>query len=218
MESVCKELQEELQAREQVVADKPPPSTNVGKNECQVPHTATTLVSSATPGTPSCCYCRQGHTSRDCNVATQVEARRQILLKSGRWFACLRRGHMTRECHSKFRCSGCGKKHHMSLCPGDSLGMGKSSGLGQGVESSQREATAGVQSSEPKHPCKLNVNAPPFPLHRFTWQQTRQYSFGLLWPPDATPINPLSARKFELSLTSAANDPASLNRLQEDCR
>ena len=41
---------------------------------------------------------------------------------------------MTQECHSKLRCSGCGKKLLVSLCSGDSLGMGKSSG---GVEPSQ---------------------------------------------------------------------------------
>ena len=71
---------------------------------------------------------------------------------------------MTRECHSKLRCSGCGKKHHVSLCHEDSLGTGKSSGLGQGVESSPREATAGAEPQAPK----LNVNAPPFPHQNTT--------------------------------------------------
>ena len=64
------------------------------------PATATTLMSGTVPTYTlrACCYCRQAHPSAKCPTVTLVEARKDILRKSGRCFSCLRRGHMSRDC------------------------------------------------------------------------------------------------------------------------
>ena len=41
---------------------------------------------------------------------------KQALMKSGRCFVCLRKGHLGRQCRSKLRCVVCGGKHHPSIC------------------------------------------------------------------------------------------------------
>ena len=49
---------------------------------------------------------------------TDIAARRAILRKKGKCFACLKSGHIVRHCPSKFRCPKCGNNHHVSLCEG----------------------------------------------------------------------------------------------------
>ncbi len=111
LDTLMKELQDELQARERVVLAKPSANTIVGKGGQQSPHTAAALVSGIRGGASSCCYCQQGHSSRDCKMVTQPEARKQVLHKSGRCFVCLRAGHISRECRSKSRCGKCNRRH-----------------------------------------------------------------------------------------------------------
>jgi len=171
LDVLLKELQEELQARERVVVDKPSSNTtrNSGRSH---PHTAAALVSSVSPGTTSCCYCQQAHPSRDCKVVTQAEARKQILRKSGRCFVCLRHGHLSRECRSKSRCSKCAKKHHTSICMGESSGAGRSLNRDQGAESSQSgpkvNSPVGQSQDAAASGSRLNVNAPSFPAQNTT--------------------------------------------------
>ena len=117
---LLKVFHEELQARERVVTDKSTSSTAdvslIGTSGKQASHTATTLVLGASS---SCCYCQQAHLSKDCRVVTQIEARRQILQRSGRCCVCLHAGHISRDCRSESRCSQCGEKHHTSICLGE---------------------------------------------------------------------------------------------------
>ena len=77
--------------------------------------TATTLLSSSLT-MPKCSYCRLNHPSVSCKTVVDVAARRQILRKTGRCFVCLRKNHMSRECHSNNKCSSCGGRHHTSIC------------------------------------------------------------------------------------------------------
>ena len=76
--------------------------------------TATALLSSGSI-IPKCSYCRQNHSSASCRSVTDVAARKQISWKTGQCFACLRRNHMSRECHSNARCSDCEGRHHTSI-------------------------------------------------------------------------------------------------------
>ena len=112
-----KEMEQEIEARERAQANPANPnataSNQPSKRQTQDQHTAAALLSGAFD--PRCCYCQQAHLSGTCKVVTQVDARKQILRKSGRCFSCLRRGHLSREC-TKSRCSKCGGKHHFTIC------------------------------------------------------------------------------------------------------
>ena len=80
------------------------------------PSNAATLLTGHGSG-PTCTYCQQAHPSTSCGVITQLQARRQVLQKTGRCFICLRRGHISRECRSNLGCSKYKGRHHISICP-----------------------------------------------------------------------------------------------------
>ena len=104
LDILLKELGDESQARERVVVDKPTLDSSSAKGE-RTPPTAATLVAGTGPACSTCCYCHQDHLPKDCRVVSQVEARKQILLKAGRCFNCLRRSHRSQDCRSKTRCT-----------------------------------------------------------------------------------------------------------------
>lgn len=66
---------------------------------------------------PTCTYCKQGHPSDSCKMVTNPAARKDILIKQGRCFVCLRKDHLSRNCPSKNECFKCKGKHHISICP-----------------------------------------------------------------------------------------------------
>ena len=110
-------IEEEITARERVSAGQSRPPARQSMSEQKPPPTATALVS----GEPSnvqtpCCYCDQLHSPNDCNSVTRVDARKQLLRRSGRCFSCLRRGHLSRDCRSTTRCRSCRGRHHTSIC------------------------------------------------------------------------------------------------------
>ena len=74
------------------------------------------MVSNTVPSVVSCCYYQQHHPSGTCTTVTQVDARKQILKRSGCCFCCLKRGHLGRDCRSTVRCSVCNGHHHRSIC------------------------------------------------------------------------------------------------------
>ena len=92
--------------------------TNQRRNAEQHLPTATTLVSNVVPSQPTCCFCQKLHPPSKCTTVTQVEARKQILKRSGWCFCCLKRDHLSRECRSSIRSSNCKARHHTSICPG----------------------------------------------------------------------------------------------------
>ena len=110
-------IEEELEARERIGASQGRPF--IRKSEHKTPPTATTLVSggSTSAQTPhTCCYCDKSHSPNDCDVITQVEARKQSLRRNGRCYSCLRKGHRSRDCRSSSRCHTCRGRHHTSIC------------------------------------------------------------------------------------------------------
>ena len=105
----------ELEVRERAtVASIEPaaPSRKAGK----VDPTISSLLTGNVPSDPVCCYCGQSHTSDSCKAVSSFEARRQILLRSGRCFVCLRKGHVGKNCRSTYKCSSCNGRHHSSIC------------------------------------------------------------------------------------------------------
>ena len=112
LDTIMKALAEEIQARERATAMQP--SVSRSRSIKEIPVSATLLTDSASG--PFCSYCHQSHQSNLCQMVTQPQARKQLLLKAGRCFNCLRQGHMTRNCRSRARCTKCGEKHHVSIC------------------------------------------------------------------------------------------------------
>ncbi len=112
LDALLKVVGQEVEARERTLASSSQPGKSSKIDRGQ--HTAAALMSGSS--NPSCCYCRQLHSSSTCKVVTQTEARKQILRRSGRCFNCLRRGHIGRECRSAGRCHRCGGRHHASIC------------------------------------------------------------------------------------------------------
>ncbi|XP_003391348.1 PREDICTED: uncharacterized protein LOC100639084, partial [Amphimedon queenslandica] len=77
-------------------------------------HTGATLFSG---GDNYCCYCKaQGHNPESCRRVSSVEERRQILRRVGRCFICLRKGHISSKCRSRWKCMKCKEQHHTSIC------------------------------------------------------------------------------------------------------
>ena len=71
--------------------------------------------------TPKCCFCQQEHPSRGCKTVVDIEARRAVIRRTGRCFVCLRKGHISQNCHSKIKCQACKGRHHVAVCPGPSV-------------------------------------------------------------------------------------------------
>ena len=88
-------------------------SSHPKRGSGRTPPTAATLL---TGDFPRCCFCGQVNLAENCARVGTAEERKQMLFKSGRCFVCLRRGHLVRQCRSKSRCTGCGGRHHVSIC------------------------------------------------------------------------------------------------------
>ena len=66
---------------------------------------------------PFCDFCKKtNHMPQNCKTVTKPEARRSILLKEGKCFVCLAKGHITSKCKLAKKCGKCEKMHHVSLC------------------------------------------------------------------------------------------------------
>ena len=129
MEDLLREFQKEVEARERVAhvtagelharsgenfsAHK---NTRPERSEKTRPPTAAGLLTTDQEAT--CIFCSGKHFTSACTVVTEVATRREILLKSGRCFVCLGKGHMAKKCKSKKKCAQCKRRHHRSLCEG----------------------------------------------------------------------------------------------------
>ena len=63
-----------------------------------------------------CVFCNGEHFSASCPVVVTAANRKEILLKSGRCFNCLKTRHKLRDCDSLKNCRYCHKRHHQSIC------------------------------------------------------------------------------------------------------
>ncbi len=82
LDSLMKAIEDEVSARERVTNQSRPPTR---RNEHRPPPSATSLVSSGT--TSSNTHCDQLHSPGTCSKVPQIEARKQILRRSGRCFS-----------------------------------------------------------------------------------------------------------------------------------
>ena len=87
-------FQKELDARERAAVSTT--STFQGKKPVKDVPTASSLLTG--DSTINCCFCGQSHTSEVCAKVTDVGHRKQILIKAGRCFLCLRKHHLSKNC------------------------------------------------------------------------------------------------------------------------
>ena len=114
LERLMRIFEQEIDARERAFV----PTSQANVRKSRVP-TASTLLAN-NPGSNShrvvCVYCEKDHVSSSCNTITDAAARKELLCKSGRCFVCLKRHHLSRDCHSNFNCKKCRGHHHVSIC------------------------------------------------------------------------------------------------------
>ena len=67
-----------------------------------------------------CVFCPGNHKSEECSEVIAPHNRKNILMKSGKCFICLRVGHRSFKCFSKAKCKNCKGRHHVAICSANS--------------------------------------------------------------------------------------------------
>ena len=124
LDNIMHALEDELKARERAVPhDECQLSGGIqGFSKAQTRSTTSALF--AGHSGPTCTYCKQSHPSNACKIVTNSAARKDLLIKQGRCFVCLRKDHLSRNCPSKNQCFKCKGRHHISICPSDGSNEG----------------------------------------------------------------------------------------------
>ena len=130
LKDILSEFQKELQLRENCqqvpgdVTNKEPRFPNPPRRgpSDQFSTTSALFADGAknTHQGPWCTYCKGTHPSVNCNVVTEISARKQMHRQKGKCFKCLRAGHLANQCGNGKACHICGLRHHASIC--ESLG------------------------------------------------------------------------------------------------
>ena len=67
---------------------------------------------------PVCMFCKGPHLTHTCESVTDQQKRLEIIKRENLCFNCLAH-HKVAQCQSRFRCKKCKKKHHTTLCNGE---------------------------------------------------------------------------------------------------
>ena len=110
LDSLLKVLEKEIEARERAAMN----TSAQPRKPVRDYSTAAALLSDTS--SPLCAFCDQPHYSTHCRVVTDHQKRKQLLLKGGRCFICLKKGHLSRDSQSSRGCYNCGGRHHSSIC------------------------------------------------------------------------------------------------------
>ena len=62
-----------------------------------------------------CLFCSGPHKAQDCKKF-DLKKRKEFLMKEGRCFRCLKKGHLSRNCPSNIKCFECKGRHHLAVC------------------------------------------------------------------------------------------------------
>lgn len=63
-----------------------------------------------------CAFCLGTHRPEECKKITSVEERKKLLIKFGRCFKCINKGHRVRDCKISVKCKNCNGSHNTCLC------------------------------------------------------------------------------------------------------
>ena len=142
LDHVIRVFEREVDARERTPAPTAPPTSR--KPQPRLP-TAATLVANSSGTTPntnvSCVYCGQGHQPPSCATVPDISTRKDLLRKYGRCYTCLRKNHISKDCHSSYRCRKCRGKHHISICSHHGSEQGTNGPAPGSVQGSLRESS-----------------------------------------------------------------------------
>ena len=147
LDSLMKVIEKEIEARERAAVDS---SVNT-KRPGREPSTTSALLTNNLQ--VACCFCNGSHQSHLCRTVPGVEQRKQCLMRSGRCFICLRKGHRMKDCRSSLRCSSCQARHHVRICT--------ASRSEQGTREQQPPQTAVATSTQRNPPTTQNTRAQP---------------------------------------------------------
>ena len=64
----------------------------------------------------SCIFCGRKHRSKNCEIITKPETRKDILFKDRRCFICMKKGHISANCRNDMKCFKCKGRHHVAIC------------------------------------------------------------------------------------------------------
>ena len=109
LDSLLKILGKEIEAREWASMNTTQP-----KKPTRDYSTAAALLSDTS--SPLSVFCDQSHYSTNCRVVTDHEKRKELLLKAGICFNCLKNGHLSKECRSSRGCYNLGGRYHSNIC------------------------------------------------------------------------------------------------------
>ena len=115
--TIMRVLKNEMEARERAVLHDEPQLSAGSQAFPNFQMRTTTFALFTKHSGPTCTYCKQSHPSNSCKMVTNPAARKDILIKQGRCFVCLRKDHLSKNCPSKHKCFKCKGKHHVSICP-----------------------------------------------------------------------------------------------------
>ena len=140
VDDLMNSIKREVEAREACDGVRAKPQVKPNASHASHAPTAGTFVTHG----PSiqCAYCQGHHYSASCNKIKDVKARKDILLKNGRCFNCLKANHKLKDCRSPKTCRNCHQRHHQSIC---------TSGLSANAEPF-------VPQSKPKEPATAEDN------------------------------------------------------------
>lgn len=63
-----------------------------------------------------CIFCRQDHYSKNCDIITKPEVRKEILVRESRCFLCMKTGHSASKCRKNWKCQKCNGRHNTAIC------------------------------------------------------------------------------------------------------
>ena len=64
----------------------------------------------------NCAFCGEEHEEIHCSKVSSLDERKKLVLKAGRCFSCLGKGHRSFECRVRNFCKDCKQKHHAAIC------------------------------------------------------------------------------------------------------
>ena len=85
-------------------------------------------------------------------MVTDVERRREIFLRHGRCYICLKARHISRYCRSNLRCVKCQRRHHVSICDQQAGTTSAMTGTVSGDHQAILLQTATATIASPSHP------------------------------------------------------------------